>query len=190
MATPDVTFTFTWKAKDALVKRAKEITPTSIDLLIRMLPSTINIINAIWHVCPEEAMEKIIRHDAWKDCYSIPRCIDDYVLKHGKEILKKYANVPFMVMILLSQNENNSYGTDGMSQEKIHGELATPDIYVKYMKRIGRYPEHPTSHYLDDVLDNAGKMITAGKLIISVPEKKEEKNELQVRDGLQTQVPV
>ena len=190
MATPDVTFTFTWRAKDALVKRAKEITPTSIDLLIRMLPGTIAIINAIWHVCSEDVMERIIRHDEWKNAYSIPRCIEDYVWKHGKEILKKYDNVPCMVMILLSQDKDDNYGTDGMQHETVHGELATPGIYVKYMKRIAKYSDHLKSHYLDAVLENAGKMITTGKLIISVPEIKEEKHELQVHDGLQTQVPV
>jgi hypothetical protein len=172
MSDNDARFTFTWRAKAALVKRAKEITPTSIDMLVRMLPGTIEIVNAIWHEFPEETMEKVIRNEAWKDVYNVPNCIDDYVLRSGKEILKKYDKIPFMVMILLSHETDATYRTDGMRDVKTFGEHATPDTYVTYLPRVKRYPKRLKDNYLNDVIDRMGEMIASGKLTISVPERR------------------
>jgi hypothetical protein len=195
MASNDVSFNFTWRAKAALVKRAKEITTQTIEMLIKMLPSTIPIIECIWHEFPEETMDKIVMNPIWNDeprHSGVPLFLEDYCIKHGKALLAKYDKIPVIVMALLA-NVNGSYGTDGMKDVTAKGEKITPDVYVKYIKTVRRYPKKIKEEiygYRSHIIENIGELVYTGKLHISLPESKEEKHELHTPDGLQTKVSV
>jgi hypothetical protein len=154
----------------------------TIEMLIRMLPNTIPIVECVWHEFPEETMEKIIFNPIWNDeprRSGMPRFIEDYCLKYGKKLLKKYDKVPCMVMALLSRESNESYVTDGIEKSTEKGEPATPDVYVKYIKSVRRYPKKIKEEiygYKSKIIENIGTLVYEGKLNISLPEKKEEVN--------------
>lgn len=169
---------FTSMARQALVKRAKEITPETITTLLRQMPGTLPIVESIWHVFPEETIEKFVRcRDTYGESgfHNTPSFIEDYVNLHGHALLEKYSDVPEIVMAVFSRRTNGFF-TPGLSRENSHIVPPPPaQLYVQWMDRIRSLPNDvlkDSSHY-DRLIDRLGAMSAAGMLNISLGDKQD-----------------
>ena len=175
-------YDFSYKAADALTKRAKEVTPTTIEMLLRAMPDTFEIINRIWHEFPEEIMDRIIRNEYWdsKDCNGYtPKFIDDYILIHGEQLLEKYASVNMIVSNLLARIPGACCGTPGVSRAgTMESPMTSPATFLKYYKRFrSKMPKMWVDRHRRYVIENLGRYVTQGSLNIVAPEHEEVKDE-------------
>jgi hypothetical protein len=182
----NVNFEFTWRAKEALVKRAKEITPQTINMLLSMYPVSEPIIACIWHVFPEEIMDKIVTLDYWEKESEgwLPGFMEDYILKHGEKLLEKYSHLDMIVASILYRRPDSSYGTSGMNDAAVvRSPMTSPETILKYYKRFKRMPNKWKNRRQSNVVENIGEMTLTGKLDI-VLHVKEKTNAVQERKDI------
>jgi hypothetical protein len=180
----ETSYRFSYRAKDALVKRAKEITPQTIEMLLRCAPSSFNIINCIWHVFPGDIMDRLVLLEYWDtpSCNGqIPLFMKDHILKNGEKLLEKFEKSNMILANILSRRPDETYGTSGILRmeeaDKQTSPMTSPETYLKYYKRYRRMPKmwRDGYNYGSKVIENMGDYILAGKLNIVPNEKKEVK---------------
>ena len=181
----NVRYGMTSNAQDALLRRAAEVTPQTVEMMIQLLPATQVFFRYIWHVQPEEVMEKIIRHECWNDRDNnavAPDFIQDYCMKQGETLLKKYDKVPMILLTIMTRSidpgEPGTYNTPSMSEADQRGEYGpkpTPEQFVKYIKRVQKLPKRMKSYSEDELIENLGRLVLMGQLTIATPQKQEVK---------------
>jgi len=161
-------YDFSWKARAALVKRAKEVTQPAIDMLIRAVPDSFPILNACWHVFPEDTMDRLVTHPYWEsDAFrgSVPQFMADYILKHGEKLLEKYEKLDMILANILARRPNAEYQTDGMAEERRGGSskspMTSPVTLLTYYKRYRSMPNkwRGKYDYEQHVTDNIGMYV-------------------------------
>jgi hypothetical protein len=165
-------YQFSGRAHQALVKRAKEVTPSTIELLLRGMPDTFKIIDLIWHVFPEAIMDRIITSDYWEseNCGGyIPQFMKDYILKQGETLLLKYESSNMILTNLLARNPQEYYQTSGMEDHRsVETPMTSPTVYLKYYKRYRSLDKRwrHSSGYEEHVIGNIGRYVMERKLDI------------------------
>lgn len=172
-------YNMTGNAQDTLRKRATEVTPETIQMMVRLLPSTRVFFEFIWHLLSPEVMDQVITHDCWHDKDNngdCPSFIADYCLRHGTTLLAKYDKVPMILMHLLSRGpDDNSYNDANGLDAKDAGPWPTPEMYVRYMKKIRKLPKRIKENYESALIERLGELALTGKIDVIMPPAKEVK---------------
>ena len=172
-------YDFTGNALDVLRKRAAEVTPETIQMMVRLLPSTARFFEYIWHLLSPEVMDQVIMHDYWHNKENNGNCpsfIEDYCLRYGTTLLGKYDKVPMILMHLLSRGPDDFVYSDanGLGASDA-GPRPTPEMYVRYMKKIRKMPRRIRAHYESSLIERLGELAINGKLDVIIPPSKEVK---------------
>lgn len=172
LAPDSISYSFTGNARNALLKRSKELTPDTIDMLIKGVPNTFTIIDSCWRAFPEEVMERLIRLPYWDSDNSfmhVPGFIEDYVTAGGEKLLEKYSDSNVIVMCLLAKQNDYVHTQKGENDtELVAAPLPAPATYVKYYRRVRNFKRNFIQGHRSDIVENLGQLVMERKLNIDL----------------------
>lgn len=166
-------YDFSYKVAAALVTRAKDVTPGTVEMLLRCIPDSFPILDRIWHVQPDDIMHRLITNDYWDSdrCNgSIPCFMQDHILIHGEKLLLRYEKSDMVVTNILCRYEHQTLLTSGAQRLGVElSPLACPETYLKYFKRYRNMNKkwREAGSYKDNFINNIGAYIIQHKLDIA-----------------------